>query len=90
MLVGSKYEAKKAVIEISVSRINHVLGMELSAADVTDIFERLGFEVKATGDDLVVTVPTRRGDIHIQADLIEEVARIYGYDNYQVLYQQLL
>ncbi|CAI2601242.1 phenylalanyl-tRNA synthase subunit beta [Apilactobacillus kunkeei] len=81
VLVGSKYEAKKAVIEISVSRINHVLGMELSAADVTDIFERLGFEVKATGDDLVVTVPTRRGDIHIQADLIEEVARIYGYDN---------
>ncbi|WP_353323224.1 phenylalanine--tRNA ligase subunit beta, partial [Apilactobacillus kunkeei] len=81
VLVGSKYEAKKAIIEISVARINHVLGMELSAAEVTDIFERLGFEVKATGDDLVVTVPTRRGDIHIQADLIEEVARIYGYDN---------
>ncbi|GAT89921.1 phenylalanine--tRNA ligase subunit beta [Apilactobacillus kunkeei] len=81
VLVGSKYDAKKAVIEISVARINHVLGMELSAADVTDIFERLGFEVKATGDNLVVTVPTRRGDIHIQADLIEEVARIYGYDN---------
>lgn len=81
VLVGSKYDAKKAVIEISVARINHVLGMELSAAEVTDIFERLGFEVNATGDDLVVTIPTRRGDIHIQADLIEEVARIYGYDN---------
>ncbi|CAI2677513.1 Phenylalanine--tRNA ligase beta subunit [Apilactobacillus kunkeei] len=81
VLVGSKYEAKKAVIEISVTRINHVLGMELSAQEVIDIFERLGFEVKATGDDLVVTIPTRRGDIHIQADLIEEVARIYGYDN---------
>ncbi|CAI2600090.1 Phenylalanine--tRNA ligase beta subunit [Apilactobacillus kunkeei] len=81
VLVGSKYEAKKAVIEISVARINHVLGMELSAQEVIDIFERLGFEVKATGDDLVVTIPTRRGDIHIQADLIEEVARIYGYDN---------
>ncbi|KOY79068.1 phenylalanine--tRNA ligase subunit beta [Apilactobacillus kunkeei] len=81
VLVGSKYNAKKAVIKISVARINHVLGMELSAADVTDIFERLGFEVNATGDNLVVTVPTRRGDIHIQADLIEEVARIYGYDN---------
>ncbi|KOY77926.1 Phenylalanine--tRNA ligase beta subunit [Apilactobacillus kunkeei] len=81
VLVGSKYDAKKAVIEISVTRINHVLGMELSASEVTDIFERLGFEVKSSGDDLVVTIPTRRGDIHIQADLIEEVARIYGYDN---------
>ncbi|WP_220729645.1 phenylalanine--tRNA ligase subunit beta [Apilactobacillus zhangqiuensis] len=81
VLVGSKYEAKPAVIEISVARINHVLGMKLSVQEVTDIFERLGFGVKATGDDLVVTVPTRRGDIHIQADLIEEVARIYGYDN---------
>ncbi len=81
VLVGSKYDANPAVIEISVARINHVLGMELSVQEVTDIFERLGFDVKATGDDLVVTVPTRRGDIHIQADLIEEVARIYGYDN---------
>ncbi|GAA6113137.1 phenylalanine--tRNA ligase subunit beta [Apilactobacillus apinorum] len=80
-LVGSKYEAKKVEIDITDERINHVLGTSLSVEDITDIFNRLGFEVEVTDNNMHVIVPTRRGDIHIQADLIEEVARIYGYDN---------
>ncbi|GAA6114690.1 phenylalanine--tRNA ligase subunit beta [Apilactobacillus apinorum] len=80
-LVGSKYDAKKVEIDITSERINHVLGTSLSIDDITDIFKRLGFEVEVSNDNMHVVVPTRRGDIHIQADLIEEVARIYGYDN---------
>ncbi|MEJ6400526.1 phenylalanine--tRNA ligase subunit beta [Nicoliella lavandulae] len=65
----------------TTARINQVLGTALSTAEITNIFERLGFSVAEQGTELVVTVPVRRLDIQIQADLFEEVARIYGYDN---------
>lgn len=68
-------------IEISATRINKVLGTELSVAAISNIFARLGFGVEANGADLTVAVPVRRWDIGIYADLIEEVARLYGYDN---------
>ena len=45
------------------------------------IFDRLGFTVDESKDELIVTVPNRRWDISIPADLVEEVGRIYGYDN---------
>lgn len=80
-LNGSEFNAQPVVVNITLTKINHVLGTNLSSEKVKDIFERLGFDTKVDGDDFVVTVPTRRWDIHIDADLIEEVARIYGYDN---------
>ncbi|TPR25482.1 phenylalanine--tRNA ligase subunit beta [Apilactobacillus micheneri] len=80
-LNGSEFNAQPVVVNITLTKINHVLGTNLSSEQVKDIFERLGFDTKVDGDAFVVTVPTRRWDIHIDADLIEEVARIYGYDN---------
>ena len=68
-------------VEISLEKINNVLGTDLSVVDVTDIFERLGFKVEENAGEFVVNVPPFRWDISIPADLIEEVARIYGYDN---------
>ena len=74
-------------IEISYDKINKVLGTTIEAKDVKEVFEKLGFETKEIKVDglegLEVTVPTRRIDISIPEDLIEEVGRIYGVDNIQ-------
>ncbi|SFB17044.1 MULTISPECIES: phenylalanine--tRNA ligase subunit beta [unclassified Bacillus (in: firmicutes)] len=69
-----------AVVSVTLEKINRVLGTELSMNDVEQIFARLQFEVKTEADTITVTAPTRRGDIQIEEDLIEEVARLYGYD----------
>lgn len=78
--VGSDNEPEPAVITISMGHINAVLGTDLTQAQVIHILQSLEFTVMAEGDTLTVTVPVRRNDIHIPADLLEEVARIYGYD----------
>ena len=68
------------VIDISKSEINGLLGLNISMGEIVSIFERLGFSVSQKKDLLTVTVPSRRLDINIKEDLIEEVARIYGID----------
>ncbi|GGF99471.1 phenylalanine--tRNA ligase subunit beta [Paenibacillus abyssi] len=69
-------------VKVSLSKINGYLGTSLSSLEVKTIFGRLHFEYEVSGDDVFeVRVPSRRGDITRDVDLIEEVARIYGYDN---------
>lgn len=69
------------VIEITVDKINSVLGITIDKETILNIFTRLGFEYEVNGDNILVTVPSRRIDISIPEDLIEEVGRIYGVDN---------
>ncbi len=70
------------VIDIAVSKINAYLGTELASEEVAAIFKRLHFAVDPFADGKFrVHVPNRRGDITRDVDLIEEVARLYGYDN---------
>lgn len=68
------------VVRLSLSRLNAVLGMDLTLEEVLTIFARLQFPTEVVGEDLLVSIPPRRFDIHIPADLIEEVVRLYGYD----------
>ncbi|MBD3610437.1 MAG: phenylalanine--tRNA ligase subunit beta [Gammaproteobacteria bacterium] len=68
-------------ITLRAERIERVLGTSFDANEVTDILQRLGMEVQANGDSWQVTPPSYRFDIAIEVDLIEELARIHGYDN---------
>ncbi|PLT31209.1 phenylalanine--tRNA ligase subunit beta [Peribacillus deserti] len=74
-------QIEPAVVSITLEKINRVLGTHLQMDQVQSIFKRLQFTVDVSGDEITVTVPTRRGDITIEEDLIEEVARLFGYDN---------
>ncbi|MGX6992653.1 phenylalanine--tRNA ligase subunit beta [Vagococcus penaei] len=80
-VVSTPYQAQSVTVSITLDKINQSLGTSLTAQEVTAIFERLGFEVAENSHHFTVTIPPRRWDITIEADLIEEVARIYGYDN---------
>ncbi len=72
-------EPKK--IDIAFDDINNVLGIEVPEEEVLNVFRKLGFEYEVEENKITVTVPTRRLDIEIKEDLIEEVGRIYGVDN---------
>lgn len=68
-------------IDITVEKINQVLGTTIDEKETIEIFERLGFKSEKHADHITVIVPTRRLDISIKEDLIEEIGRIHGVDN---------
>ncbi|ELK47250.1 phenylalanine--tRNA ligase subunit beta [Bacillus sp. SB49] len=68
-------------VTIETDRINARLGTEISAGEIADILRRLQFGYEQKEEVFTISVPTRRGDITSFEDILEEVARIYGYDN---------
>ena len=82
-----KYVRKleKAQIDVSLAWLVKRLGKNLSNEVIQNKLELLGFEVEINGDNMHVTAPTWRstGDISIKDDVMEEVARLYGYDNFE-------
>lgn len=67
-------------VTMRLARCNRVLGIPVSAKEVSQIFSRLGFEYTLADDVFTVTSPSYRFDLRIEEDLIEEVARIYGFE----------
>jgi len=71
-------------VKIRVSRVRKIIGVLISADDMADVFARLGFKSRREGNGadefFVVTPPSYRFDIEIEEDLIEEVARLYGFE----------
>ena len=72
---------ERKTVRMRLARAEKVIGIPLTNDIVADVFKRLGFEFKQDGDNFVVTPPSYRFDIEIEEDLIEEVARMYGFDN---------
>lgn len=68
-------------VKMRLARAQKVLGIPLTNEVAADVFKRLGFEFKQEGDVFTVTPPSYRFDIEIEEDLIEEVARMYGFEN---------
>lgn len=79
------YVKKYPIIKIEITReyINSRIGIELSLNRIKEILSSLEFEIEENGESLTVKVPSFRAtkDISIKADVVEEIARIYGYDN---------
>ena len=76
---------EKAQIDVSLAWLAKRLGKDLTNEEIQNKLELLGFEVQIDGDNMHVTAPTWRstGDISIKDDVMEEVARMYGYDNFE-------
>jgi phenylalanyl-tRNA synthetase beta chain len=68
-------------VTMRLSRCHRVLGVKVKQEDVSQTFTRLGFEFTVQGDNFVVLPPSYRFDIRIEEDLIEEVARIIGFES---------
>jgi len=72
---------KKKSIALDISRMNSVLGTDISLLEAKRDLGNLGFQVKQkAAHNLSVTIPSHRADVNLEVDLIEEVARIFGYD----------
>ena len=76
---------ERAEIDVSLSWLEKRLGKHLTNAEMQGKLELLGFDVQIDGDNMHVTAPSWRstGDISIKDDVMEEVARMYGYDNFE-------
>ena len=75
------YMPTRPTIRLRHARVERMLGIEIESARIEQILAKLDMRVESDGDDWQVTGPSWRFDINIEADLIEEIGRIVGYDN---------
>ncbi|WP_449429027.1 phenylalanine--tRNA ligase subunit beta [Rhodanobacter umsongensis] len=72
---------KPATVVLRRARLKRVLGVDVADAEVARIFTALGMQVEVHAEGWQVTAPSSRFDVEREEDLVEEVARIFGYDN---------
>lgn len=76
---------KRPAVLLRTARAVKVIGVALNDAQIADIFTRLGLAFTQTSGEFLVTPPSYRFDIEIEEDLIEEVVRVYGFENIPAL-----
>jgi len=79
-ILSSAHQPQSVGIALRMARMGRVLGIDIPRPQALNILKRLGMEVESEGDCWQVTPPTFRFDVRIEADLIEEIARIHGYN----------
>ena len=67
-------------VRLRLQRIKKIVGVSFSSAQVAEYLTRIGFDYQLENDDFVVSPPTHRFDIELEEDLVEEIARLHGYD----------
>ncbi len=83
--VSKKDLPSRALVELRYPRVESLLGLKVNKTEIEEILTRLGLRIeKLTKDGWLIKVPSYRFDISIEADLIEEIGRIYGYNNLPV------
>jgi len=80
-VVFDELDKSEKIVQVDAREVNRRLGTDISSDDIASILEKLRFQYEQSGDLFTVTVPTRRMDITIFEDMLEEIARIYGYDH---------
>ncbi|MBH0096960.1 phenylalanine--tRNA ligase subunit beta [Psychrobacter sp. NZS113] len=78
---SSEHLPARAPITLPITKVRDVIGIDIEPTEMVRILTQLGFEVEQQADALVCKPPSYRFDMSIREDLIEEIARIYGYDN---------
>ncbi|WP_368652277.1 phenylalanine--tRNA ligase subunit beta [Ornithinibacillus sp. 4-3] len=79
--VFDQLDRSEKSIEIEKGEVNKRLGTDISSEEIEKILTKLQFAYKRDAEQFQVSIPTRRGDISIFEDMLEEIARIHGYDN---------
>ena len=77
---ASEFLPKRKSIRVRRERVEQLLGVQIADATVADILQNLGIAVTVVDDGWDVIAPSHRFDIAMEVDLIEEIARVYGYD----------
>lgn len=79
--VGQVPPVAGPTITLRPRRVEQILGMAIEKEEMLSFLARLGLEVDAAGETWQVAIPTRRPDLNLEIDLIEEIARFFGYNN---------
>lgn len=79
--VSTELNIEEKKVCVSQDQVNGLLGTSITVEEIKDIFDSLSFQYTLNDQTFEVVVPTYRNDMTMAADLVEEIARIYGYDN---------